>query len=91
MLSQEVVIRNRSGLHARPAACFVEEAKRFQCDLSIDLEGRKGNCKSVISLLKLGINAGATVRIEAAGCDEEAALSGLIAVLNRLTANEGES
>src|SRR5437588_198253 len=73
----DTVILNKTGLHARPAATFVDRAKRFQADI----KGRHGdavaNGKSLISLLQLGVEHGATVRVSAQGSDAAAALDAL--------------
>ena len=87
--ARNVVVRNASGLHARPAARFVEEARRFESELHIEKDGKTADCKSVIALLKLGIDRGAGVRIEARGPDEDAALERLLGVLDELVAEEG--
>ena len=86
--ARDVVVRNASGLHARPAARFVEEARRFESELRVEKDGRTADCKSVISLLKLGVDRGAPVRIEASGPDEDAALERLLGVLDELAAEE---
>lgn len=73
----ELVIRNRTGLHARPAKEFVNLAKRFAADIRVHHGGRKANGKSLVSLLTLGVKRGSAIRIEAEGADREAALAAL--------------
>lgn len=89
-VSQTVIIRGRSGLHARPATRFVEEARRYSSELLLEKDGQPGNCKSLLSLLKLGINQDSTIRIQATGPDEEVALAGLVALLNQFASEEAE-
>jgi phosphocarrier protein HPr len=84
----EVVVTNASGLHARPAARFVEAARRFESSLSIEKDGRKGNGKSLVSLLKLGINKDSRIVLEADGADAEAAVSELTKLLDQLEESE---
>src|SRR6266567_3519722 len=55
-------IQNKTGLHARPAANFVTLAKRFQADIKVRHGDAVANGKSLISLLQLGVEHGATVR-----------------------------
>src|SRR5512136_149270 len=73
----ELVIRNRTGLHARPAKEFVNLAKRFAADIRVHHGGRKANGKSLVSLLTLGVKKGSAIRVEAEGADREAALRAL--------------
>src|SRR5512135_1087280 len=73
----ELVIRNRTGLHARPAKEFVNLAKRFAADIRVHHGGRKANGKSLVSLLTLGVKRGSAIRIEAEGADHEEALRAL--------------
>jgi phosphocarrier protein HPr len=80
-VSKSVVIVDPLGLHARPAADFVEKARTFACDITLDKGDRSANCKSLLSILKLGVTQGAEVTITASGDDEQAALDFLVAVL----------
>ena len=73
----DATILNKTGLHARPAATFVDLAKRFQADVRVRSDGTVANGKSLISLLQLGAEHGATVRVSAQGPDAAAALDAL--------------
>ncbi len=86
---RDVVVRNASGLHARPATRFVEEARRFESSLTVEKDQRTVDGKSLLSLLKLGIDQGASIRIEASGADEAEALGRLLELLDELAAEEG--
>ena len=85
MYSKSVVVRNPSGLHARPASEFVAKAKGFQSKISIRRPGDDsflGNAKSIIIMLSMGVAQGDAVEIMADGPDEQKAveaLTGLIA------------
>ncbi|WP_169950460.1 HPr family phosphocarrier protein [Microbispora sp. H11081] len=81
-VTRTVTVRIPSGIHARPAADFVATAKRFSSDLSLEAKGRKGNCKSLVSLLKLGVGQGTAVAITADGLDEAEAIEALVALLD---------
>lgn len=80
-LTRTVVVRTPAGIHARPAAVFVETARRFTSALSLESRGKTANCKSLLSLLKLGVPHGATVELVADGDDEAEAIEALAAVL----------
>jgi phosphocarrier protein FPr len=87
----EVQIAGKSGLHARPATFFVDIAKQFAADIHVRHRNTTANGKSLVSLLKLGAEGGATIRIMAQGPDEEAALQALKeAVLSGLGDEEEE-
>ena len=73
----DAVIINKTGLHARPAAFFVDLAKKFQADIKVRNGNQIGNGKSLISLLQLGAEHGVTVRVSAQGPDASTALTAL--------------
>ncbi len=70
----EVLVGGVHGLHARPATMFVDQAKQFQAQVHVRHDGKIANGKSLVSLLKLGIEAGSVIRIMAQGPDEAVAL-----------------
>ena len=76
-----VHVRNPSGLHARPAALFVETARRFSADVKVANEtrdpGKLASASSLLAVLALGISHGHTIRISADGEDAGDALSAL--------------
>lgn len=73
----DAIIHNKTGFHARPAAVFVDLAKRFQSDIRVRHNEQVGSGKSLISLLQLGIEHGATIRVSAQGVDAAKALDEL--------------
>ncbi len=77
----DTVIQNKTGFHARPAANFVDLAKSFQSDIKVRYGDRTANGKSLISLLQLGAEHGAAVRVSAQGADTPAALDALQAAI----------
>lgn len=68
-LSEEVTIKNSQGLHARPAALFVQAASRYNSSVTIEKDGEKVNGKSIMGILTLGVQPGATIRLEVEGDD----------------------
>jgi phosphotransferase system HPr (HPr) family protein len=85
---REYVLRNRSGLHARPAARFVELAKTFDSTVTVAGNGKTGNAKSLISMMKLGISSGSAVTLTADGSDEAEAIDALCTLLSEVAAEE---
>ena len=73
MISQghelEVRIRNRLGMHARPAAQFVRCAARFGCEVYVSRDGIEINGKSIMGVMMLAAEQGAVIRIRAEGED----------------------
>lgn len=72
-----VTIPGTVGLHARPATLLVNSAKAFESKIQVHYGNQTANAKSLVSLLKLGVEGGASVTITAQGSDEEAALAAL--------------
>ena len=72
-----VTIEHEVGLHARPAALFIETAKQFQSDIRVTHGEREANAKSIISMLTLGADRGAVITVRAEGEDAEEALAAL--------------
>ncbi len=78
--SERLLIRNPSGLHARPAATFVRAAGRYRSSITIRnvaSERPAVDAKSILGVLTLGVERGAEVEISADGEDAEAAIDGL--------------
>ncbi len=76
-VTRDVVVLNRYGIHARPAALLVKAASRFAGEILIEKNGVKVNAKSIMGLLTLEGNHGAKLRIHASGPDAAEALAAL--------------
>jgi phosphotransferase system HPr (HPr) family protein len=70
-----------SGLHARPAARFVQAASRFASHIAIRHDGREADAKSLIALLGLTIRPSSEITLTADGPDADEALAALAAEL----------
>jgi len=73
----KVKIMHEVGLHARPAALFVQTAKKFESDIYVKNGDREVDAKSILSVLTLGINQGTEITITAQGTDAQQALDAL--------------
>ena len=72
MLKIDVILTNPLGLHARPAARFVEIAKQYaETTVTVTKEGRKVDAKSIIGIMSLGAKQGAVLTITAEGPEEK--------------------
>lgn len=78
---REVRIENRNGLHARPAAEIVKAAARFRSDVTIKRDDMEVNGKSIMGVMMLAAEYGATLRLRASGDDAEAAVEALAALV----------
>jgi len=70
-------IKNRLGLHARPAAMFVKKANEFSSEIWVEKDGTKVNGKSIMGLLMLACPLGSSIKLEINGVDEDDALRAL--------------
>ncbi len=73
MTERTVTIKNRSGLHTRPAAMLVKVAARFVSDFFIQKDELEINGKSIIGVMTLAAEQGSTLRLKFDGPDEQAA------------------
>lgn len=71
---KKFVIKNKLGLHARPAALFVQTANRFECDIEVRKGRETVNGKSIMGIMTLAAGVGATITVKAHGADAEAAM-----------------
>jgi len=76
-----VVIRNKTGLHARPAAIFVQIANKYDCEITVRKAEQEVNGKSIMGILMLAAGQGQEVTIRAAGPDAAAAVEALEKIL----------
>lgn len=66
---RELVVANKVGIHARPAASLVKVASRFESEIYLEKDGERINGKSIMGLLMLAAGPGCKLRLEAAGPD----------------------
>ncbi|MFI5253177.1 MAG: HPr family phosphocarrier protein [Bacteroidota bacterium] len=83
MIQKEVTIKNRSGLHTRPAASLVKLAAKFKCDFTILKDGIEINGKSIIGVMTLAAERGSTMALQFNGEDEEAAAEAISGLFDR--------
>lgn len=82
VFEKKIVIKNKQGLHARPAALLVQTANRFKCEVEI-LKGRqKVNGKSIMGIMTLAAGAGTPLTIRTQGEDAAAALEELLKLID---------
>lgn len=81
--SKDMLVSNKLGIHARPAAMFVKTANRFACDIFVEKDGEKVNGKSIMGLMMLAAGPGSKLTVYAEGHDASQALEELEVLLQR--------
>jgi phosphoenolpyruvate-protein phosphotransferase len=81
MQQLELVIRNATGLHARPARVLVDLAKQYQSSVFLRFGAKRVNAKSLISVLTLGVTSGECIHVDVSGADEEQAALAIAAAV----------
>ncbi|MGP4123477.1 MAG: phosphocarrier protein Hpr [Sodalis sp. (in: enterobacteria)] len=84
MYQQEVMITAPNGLHTRPAAQFVKEAKRFSSEITVIYNSKRASAKSLFKLQTLGLTKSVVVTIAAEGKDEQKAVEHLVKLMAEL-------
>jgi len=85
LINKKIIVKNKQGLHARPAALFVQIANKFDASITVRRADERVNGKSIMGILMLGAEKGSEIIIEAEGTDASAA----IAELEKIISNEG--
>ncbi len=82
-LTKELVVTNKLGIHARPAALFVKTANQFVADIYVEKDGETVNGKSIMGLMMLAAGPGSRLRVKAEGDDAARALGELEGLVER--------
>jgi len=77
MIKRKLIIQNRYGLHARPAAQFVQIASQYDADIKIKKDEIEVNGKSIMGILMLAVEKGSEVELTISGKDEKEAMDAL--------------
>jgi phosphocarrier protein HPr len=77
MVERDVKIRNRAGMHARPAALLVQTANRFKSNIYLEKGSERVNAKSIMGIITLGATYDSSLKLIAEGVDEEEAVRAL--------------
>lgn len=83
VIEAEVMIRNRLGLHARPAAAFVKITNRYQSEITVSKKDLQVNGKSIMGVMMLGAAQGSRIHLRAQGEDAKGLIEELIDLVNR--------
>lgn len=83
MITQDLDIINKLGLHARAAAKLVKLSSSFQSSIDIEKDGQRVNSKSIMGVMMLAASCGSQVTVRAEGDDEQAAIDAITDLINR--------
>ena len=86
--NKAVTVRNRQGLHFRPAELFMKLAKQYESKIGIIKDGERVDGKSILDITMLGAEKGTRLIIEATGCDAESAVLALADLVERQLVEE---
>ncbi len=78
-----LVIQNKLGMHARPAAMFVKTANKYECEIWVEKDNEEVNGKSIMGLMMLAAGCGSSLKIAAVGEQAEEALLELENLITR--------
>ena len=78
MVEKTTTIKNKTGIHARPASVFVQTASKFKSKVQIAAKGKKVDAKSILMIMSMGLSNGTEITISADGADEADAVKTLV-------------
>jgi len=84
-LKKKIIIKNGQGLHARPAAMFVQIVSKYNSTVTVIKDDEKVNGKSIMGILTLGAQQNSEITIQVDGDDAQKVLN----ELEQLLSNEG--
>lgn len=77
MIKKVIIVKNKTGLHARPAALFVQTANKYESKIEIEKRGKRIDAKSIMGVMSLAVSCGTEISIYADGKDETKAIKAL--------------
>jgi phosphocarrier protein HPr len=83
MMQRTFTVSNKLGLHARPAALFVQTTHKFQSQFQVEKDGQEVDGKSIMGILTLAAESGSQLKVTAEGPDESQALDALQGLFDR--------
>jgi phosphocarrier protein len=78
MKQETVTIKNRAGIHARPAALIVKTANEYDSEIFLEHDNMRINAKSIMGIITLGANYKSIIQVIAEGEDEEEVVSAIV-------------
>ncbi len=82
-IDKDCIVRNKMGLHARPAAQVVQTANRFTCEVTLSKDGQDVNGKSIMGVLMLAASQGTSIHVHAEGEQAQACVDAIAALFEK--------
>ncbi len=82
MISENIIIINKLGLHARAASKLVGCASQYESEVFLGKSGNRVNCKSIMGVMMLAASKGVELELEIDGNDEQACCDAIVALFN---------
>ena len=84
MVEKKVIVQNKTGLHARPAALFVQKASQFSSDINLVKGEKEISAKSIMGVMSLAVGQGTEIIIKAEGDDAQQAIDALVELIETM-------
>ena len=88
MIQEKIKIKNKLGIHARPATLLAQEAGKFKSDIFIAKDGIEVNAKSIMGIMMIAAEQGSVLILTVKGDDEKEAASALKNIFNKIFEEE---
>lgn len=82
-VTKELTVKNKLGIHARPAAMFVKTANKYHADVTVEKDGQEINGKSIMGLMMLAAGQGSKLKVTVNGDDAAKALREIEVLIDR--------
>ena len=80
MIEKIITVKNRAGVHARPAALIAQTSNKFACDVFMTKDGMEINAKSIMGVITMAAAYNSTITVKVDGSDEDDAMAALNAL-----------
>lgn len=88
MIEKTLIVKNRAGIHARPAALIAQTANKFNCELTLVLGDAEVNAKSIMGVITMAAGYNTGITLKADGSDEKEAAQAIEALFDSKFAEE---
>ncbi|WP_277056089.1 HPr family phosphocarrier protein [Treponema socranskii] len=88
MIEKTLIVKNRAGIHARPAALIAQTANKFNCELTLVFGDTEVNAKSIMGVITMAAGYNTSITLKADGSDEKEAVQAIEALFDSKFAEE---
>ena len=88
MIIEKIKIKNKLGIHARPATLLAQEAGKYKSDIFISKDGIEVNAKSIMGIMMIAAEQGSVLQLSVNGVDEQAAIQALKNIFSKIFEEE---